>query len=401
MYQPTPRRTLLKTAGISLALPLLESTSPAIAATNELSPRRLVFICTTLGLHGPSFWPASAGADYEMTEYLGLLKNHRESITIFSGLSHQHQSGRRPHDSESTWLTASHNPGFPGFQNSVSVDQIMAQAIGDKTRFASLSLSSNTFVSQSYDERGVMIPARTRPAELFADLFLDGSAEEVARQKQRLADGQSLLDQMTEQLTRVRRSVSVTDSRLLDEYVQSIRAVERDLKKSEAWMMRPKPKIDIEPPKDVRDKRDLVGRVRSMMKLIPLILQTDSSRVITLMIQDHSVAPKIPGVSADHHNLSHHGNDPAKIAQLRLVETQLLSCFSDLLTEMTNKDEASGSLLNHTAILFGSNLGDANMHNTRNPPTILAGGSFAHGSFQKFDDPKPLSNLFLAMLDDA
>ena len=395
------RRSSLKAAGVSLTLPWLEAMSPAIAAATPEPPRRMIFVCTTLGLHGPSFWPRTTGRHYEFSEYLKLLEDHRDELTVFGGLSHQNQSGRSPHDSEVTWLTTARNPGFPGFRNTISVDQVAAATLGLTTRFPSLQLSSNNLASQSYDHRGVMLPARTSPAKLFAEMFIEGTSKEVMRQKQQLLHGRSVLDQLGEEVTRVRATISTKDAHLLDDYFESVRAVEKNISRAESWMNRPKPKVAADQPRDVKDSADLIGRVRLLMELIPLIVQTDSTRVITVMIQDHNVAPKIAGVTGDHHNLSHHGNDDSKIQQLRAVESGLVSCFGELLQKMKATSEADSNLLQQTSVLFGSNLGNANMHNTRNVPTILAGGGFDHGSFVKTKDNTPLSNLFVSMLQRA
>ena len=137
------------------------------------------------------------------------------------------------------------------------------------------------------------------------------------------------------------------------------------------------------------------------MNLIPLILETDSSRIVTIVIQDHLVVPKIQGVTAEHHNLSHHGQDPQKIEQLKIIETEILKCFADFLSRMTKPREAGGRLLDQTSVLFGSNLGNANAHDPSNLPIILAGGGFQHGSYVAFDkrNNTPLSNLFVKILN--
>ena len=139
------------------------------------------------------------------------------------------------------------------------------------------------------------------------------------------------------------------------------------------------------------------------MDLIPLIVQTDSTRVITVMIQDHKVVPKLNGVSGEHHNLSHHGQEPAKIAQLKRIESELVKCFGSLLAKLKSKTEGNGKLLDHTSVLFGSNLGNANAHDPSNLPIFLAGGGFNHGSYVATakKDGKPLSNLFVTMLQNA
>lgn len=398
MFRPLKRRTFLRATGVSIALPLLESMAPVFAETTEAAPRRMVLIGTTLGLHAPSLWPATLGESYESTEYLELLEDHRSDLTLFSGLCHESQSGRRPHDSEATWLTGARNPGFAGFRNSISVDQFAAQHIGTATRFPSITLSSNNLASQSYTNRGVMIPAKTSPAKLFTDLFLQGSPEELERQKQRLETGKSILDELGAELKRMQKGVSASDVDLLDEYFESVRDAERNIAVAQGWMDQPKPTIPNERPSDIKSKADIVGRVQLLMDLIPLIVQTDSSRIITVMIQDHNVVPQIAGVEGNHHNLSHHGMDEDKIRQLRSVESQLIGCFASLLTQMKATREAGGTLLQQTSVMFGSNLGNANMHNTRNLPILLAGGGFPHGRFVEHAEDKALSNLFVTML---
>lgn len=370
-------------------------------STSVNPPKRMVLICTTLGLHAPSLWPTTTGTNYESTEYLNLLKEHKQNFTLFSGLSHESQSGRRPHDSETSWLTAARNPGFAGFRNSISVDQFAAAKIGQHTRFPSITLSSNNLASQSYTETGVMIPAETSPAKLFASLFLQGSPDEVQRQRQQLEKGKSVLDGLATELNRIRPRTSAADIDLLNEYFESVRQAERNIAQAQGWIERRKPTVSEEPPSDIKSAADIVGRVQSLMNLIPLIVQTDSSRVITVMIQDHNVVPEIAGVAGNHHNLSHHGQDPEKIQQLRIVESELLGCFAGLLNQMQSKREHSTTLLQQTPILFGSNLGNANMHNTQNLPIIVAGGGFAHGQYVATADNTILSDLFVTLLNNV
>ncbi|MFK7817752.1 MAG: DUF1552 domain-containing protein [Planctomycetaceae bacterium] len=156
-------------------------------------------------------------------------------------------------------------------------------------------------------------------------------------------------------------------------------------------------------PVDIKDRSDLVGRVQLLMNLIPLITQTDSSRVITVMIQDHKVVPKLRGVNGEHHNLSHHGQEASKIAQLKLIESELVKSFGSLLTQLKSKSEGGEKLLDRTSVLFGSNLGNANAHDPNNLPIFLAGGGFNHGSYVAAakQDGKPLSNLFVTMLQKS
>ena len=151
---------------------------------------------------------------------------------------------------------------------------------------------------------------------------------------------------------------------------------------------------------DVPDSADLLGRISLWLSLIPLILETDSSRVVSLMIQDHGVVPKIPGINADQHSLSHHGQDETKIAQLRVIETEIVKRFGDMLTQLRARSDGPGTLLDQTAVLFGSNLGNANSHVAKNLPILVAGGGFSHGQHIAHDEEHnaPLSNLFITLL---
>ena len=402
MHNPISRRAALKASGIAIALPLLESMKSAIGHEHMAPPKRMVLICNALGLHSPSLFPKTSGTDYANTEYLELLKEHRSDFTLFSGLSHPDQNGKDPHDTKMTWLSAARNPGLGGFKNSISVDQYAATKLGHVTRFPSISLSSNSQESQSYTSNGVMLPADNKPSVVFAKLFLDGSPQDLRRRREHLADGRSILDAVAEQTKSLNRQTSSRDRRQLDEYFAAIRAAETELAESEAWLDRPKPRVDEKPPQDITDSADVIGRVRSLMNLIPLILQTDSSRVVTVMIQDHLAVPRIQGVTAEYHNLSHHGQDPQKIEQLKIIETEILKCFDGFLTRMAQPREAGGRLLDQTSVLFGSNLGNANAHDPSNLPIILAGGGYDHGRHVAYDrrNNTPLCNLFVNMLNN-
>ena len=400
MNYPLSRRTLLKASGVSLALPMLESMNPVFGAASSEPPKRMVLVCTALGLHPPLLWPKTTGADYESTPYLDLLKAHRQDFTLFSGLQHEEQTGRQPHDSEMTFLTSARKPGMSGFRNTISVDQFAAARLGNVTRFPSITLGTIKPQSQSYTSGGVMIPAQTSPATLFSQLFLEGNPQEVLAQKQQLHDGRSILDQLRSQTRTLRRKASSTDNHLLDDYFDSVRKAETNITETESWMDIPKPKIDARSPSDIPDHADITGRAQLLMDLVPLIVQSDSSRVVSVMIQDHFVVPKVEGVTGNHHNLSHHGQDPEKIGQLQKIETEIVTCFGSLLSQLKSRSESGSSLLDNTSILFGSNLGNANAHHARNLPIFLAGGGFKHGRYVAHEAGTPLCNLFVTMLNN-
>lgn len=401
LTRPLDRRTFLRASGVALGLPLLESMTPApVRAAAADGPRRLVTICSTLGLYSSSWFPKTAGAGYEATEYLRLIDGHRSRYTLFSGFSHEEQTGRQPHNSEITWLTAARRPGLDGFRNTVSLDQVAADHLGYVTRFPSVVLGTAGPQSQSFTTSGAMVPAETSPAALFGKLFLQGTPEELEREARSLEDGGSILDRLREQTSALRRRVGAADRRKLDAYFDAVRAAERELTEAQAWLDRPKPAVDEEPPADLPDPADLIGRIRLTFRMIPLILETDSSRVISLMIHDHGVVPRVRGVTGDQHSLSHHGQDGTKIAQLKKIEAEIVRAFGDLLTDLAGRGDAGGSLLERTMVLFGSNLGNANAHTAADLPILLAGGGFSHGTHVVHEGGRnaPLCNLFVTML---
>ena len=255
-------------------------------------------------------------------------------------------------------------------------------------------------MSQSYTGGGVMIPAESRPSQLFAKMFLQGKPAEIRRQKQKLSEGKSILDSVIDQRKSLLSNASPVDRARLEEYFDSVRQAEKNLVEAQAWFDRPKPKVDANIPTDITDKTDLVGRIELLFNLVPLIVQTDSSRVISIVIQNNHGIPQINGVSAEHHNLSHHGRDPVKIDQLMKIERAIVTGFGELLTQLKNKQEAGGTLLDNTMTLFGSNLGSAAAHDPRNNPILMAGGGYKHGSYIAYDskDNTPLCNLFVRML---
>jgi len=407
MFRPLDRRTYLKAAGVSLALPLLEAMNPPLAkaATKAATdvPRRMVIVCTTLGLHKEALFPETPGAGYESTEYLKVLKDHRQDYTLFSGLSHADQlGGLEPHTSEWSWLTAARNPGNPVFRNSISVDQVAAEKLGYVTRIPSVALGSRSSMSQSITSSGVMIPAENSPARLFSQLFLQGTPREVEQQKRNLDEGRSILDTLMSMTKGLEHRASSEDKEKLDEYFESVRKTEQDITEANAWLDIPKPLVDKEPPEDIPEKVDIIGKTQLLLNMIPLIVQTDSSRVVTVMIHGDHGTVKVKGVTQGHHDLSHHGKNPAKIAELRSIETKIVGCVNSLLTQMKEKSEAGGDLLDNTMVLFGSNLGNANVHNPANLPIIFAGGGFDHGRFVTHDEDNntPLCNLFVTMLNN-
>jgi hypothetical protein len=394
------RRTFLRGTGVSLALPFLDAMWPRRTfAANANPPKRMVTVCASLGIYPADFFPKEPGADYTPSTYLDVIKEHRKDFTVFSGVSHPEQAGANGHTSEMTWLTSAKHPGLGGFRNTISLDQLVAEKIGFETRFPSLILGTNS-TSQSYTRGGVMIPADSKPSQIFAKLFLNGSPDEVKRQMQKLREGRSIMDAVNDEAKRYSTRVGAADKDKLDEYFTSVREMEQRLAKAEEWVQKPKPQVDASQPKDITNDADSIGKMELLFDLIPLAFQTDGTRLITLLIQGRNDVPPVPGVSIDHHNLSHHGQDPVKIKQLELIEKAEFAAFNKLLTALKQKKEGNGALLDNTMVLLGSNLGNANSHDTRNLPLILAGGGFKHGQHLAFDTQNntPMCNLFVTML---
>jgi hypothetical protein len=186
----------------------------------------------------------------------------------------------------------------------------------------------------------------------------------------------------------------------VDEYFTSVRELEQRMAIAEQWSKRPKPKVDAKPPQNVANPADLIGKTRLMFDLTHLALQTDSTRLVTMLLLGTSSVPPIPGITLGHHDLSHHGQDPNKIEQLRKLELEKMRTVRDLLEKLKRTEEQGESLLDRTMVFFSSNLGNAANHSTKNLPVLFAGGGFKHGQHLAFNpkDAPPLSNLYVTML---
>lgn len=387
------RRHFLRAAGACLALPLLGR------AAEQLPPRRLVAIHVPLGMMPQFFFPKAGETS---SPYLDLLAAHRGQFTVFSGLSHPGVDGN--HHAGQCFLTGAPHPGQPTFRNSLSLDQFAAERIGLENRFPSLSLTvkngDHYADSLAVSRSGVGIPAEASPRRLYRNLFVAGTPEEKAATMRRIEAGGSVLDLVLDKTTRLEKSVAPEDRARLDQYFQSVRELEGRLQRSIAWENRPKPKVDYPEPKDITDANEVIAKSALMFDLIRLALQTDSTRVVTLSLSTFSVVPHVPGVKSETHGLTHHGNEPEKIAELRRIEEAQLGAFARLLQLLAETKETGGSLLDRTQVLYGSCLGNANSHSNQNLPVILAGGGFKHGRHLAFDTTNntPLANLFVSML---
>jgi len=399
---PLARRTLLKAAGVSIALPLLDAMLPvglrADAKAAAMSPKRLLLIGRPLGFHAPFFFPEKAGKDYEATRYLKKLAEHRDQFTVFSGISHRGYPGG--HGTHPALFTAVAPEGVrPGdLRNTVSLDQLVAARQQNETRFACLALGGGDL---SWNAKGVKVPAEDRATSVFKQLFVQGTSAEVAREVKKLQTGKSILDGVRDQAKALANDLGSSDRNRLDLLLSSIREAEARLAQDQAWIDRPKPQVDTKPfTDDYITGGRMLERTRQWFDLIHLALQTDSTRVVSLSIWSHEQVNNIPGVTIAHHDASHHGQDESKIEQLAKIEEAEVQLFSELLGKLKSSAENEQSVLDRTAIIYGSSLGNASAHTCDNLPIILAGGGFKHAGHVAFDrkNNAQLPNLYVRLL---
>ncbi len=384
------RRTFLRGAGVALSLPMLDAMRPAFSSEKLADlPRRMVAIETNMGILPQFFFPEKAGTDYELTPYLQKLAAHRSNFTVFSGTSHPGVTGA--HSAEKCFLTGTPHPERGGFRNWVSLDQYASELVGNRTRYPSLVLAMSSEGGQtlSFTRSGAPISAERSPKKLFQKLFVQGKPEEVAANVEAIKQGRSLLDFVGDQSKRLNRSLSPGDQRRMDEYLSAVRDLEQRLESFESWEHKPKPTVTATPPEDIDDAKAFVQRTRLFFDVIKLALETDSSRLVSLFIDTTVI-----------HNITHHGNRPEVLGELRGHEERQFEALGVFLTALGETKEEGQTLLDRTMVLYGTCMGSANSHANTNLPVLLAGGGFKHGQHLAFDQQNnyPLTNLFVSML---
>jgi len=394
------RRTFLRGAGVAMGLPWLTAmTRSASAGDSVAKPRRMVAVCTDMGLMPEFFFPKGAGKEYQSSPYLDILKDFRPQMTVFSGLSHPQVDGG--HAADICFLTGAPHPGVGGFRNSISLDQFAAQRVGTATRFPHLNLiiGHETRQNLSWTAGGVGIPPEQWPSKVFKRLFLQGGADELKTRLRELKDGRSVLDAVADSAKGLENRVGPEDKQRLDQYFTAVRDLELQLQRAEEWEHKAKPVVTAKPPTDVADNNDTPGKSKLMYGLARLALETDSTRIVTIMAQDQHSTHKIPAADS-HHALTHHGNRPEVIATLRKMEENQLTAFRDFLAGLHTTAEAGATLLDRTMVLHGAAMGNANSHSNVNLPVLLAGGGFKHGQHLAFDKDRnhPLATLYVSML---
>ncbi|MEO1831064.1 MAG: DUF1552 domain-containing protein [Akkermansiaceae bacterium] len=417
------RRTFLRGIGATLALPSLECMGSE--ALNP-SPKRLAAIYFPFGVSmapadsgkaGWNWFPEKAGADFEFSKPLSPLESLRGDISILGGLSHPDVRKIDGHDSGDTFLTGCDLLGRD-LLNVQSMDQIAASQLADKTRFSSLVMSTDGGVGEptrsstlSYNEHGRPIPALNQPRQIFERLF-GGGDESTARGRRRLRSAGSMLDLVLDDAKKVRSHLGQHDKEKFDEYLDSVRQVEKRVERSQAWIDLPKPELtdqDRERLKLESDSNVPEDYVGTMYELIYLAFRTDSTRVATYQIGSMGDAtslsgkfPQLLGFGKNIHSLCHDWNKPNGIEPLGKWDQFLSRKFAEFLTRMRetpSNADGSKSLLDQTTILYGCS--NSTTHNNRNYPLVLAGGKglgFKHGNYHRFEESVPLSNLHLTML---
>ncbi len=412
------RRTLLRSAGVALGLPVLEAMAPSIARAQAAgtAPKRLVYFYVPCGIHMPNWTPAETGAAYNLKPILAPLAPLKSDVLVLSGLANMpaRPDGAGDHASGTgAFLTCAHpfKTNGAGIMNGVSVDQVAAAAIGSQTRFPSLQLGSDGGGSTGDCDSGYScayarniswasetqpLPKETNPRAVFDRLF--GGTDPRAtleQQRKRKLFKQSILDFVKEDASTLKTKLGRTDQRKMDEYLTAIRELETRLQLENSG-----PVCAADPPTDSSAFPD---KVRNMIDVMVLAMQCDFTRVITFMMGnagDNRAFPFI-GVPEQHHDLSHHQGIQANYDKLTLISTWEVEQYASLLTKMKAITEGTGTMLDSSLVFFSSEITDGNAHNHDDMPVLLGGkggGAVSSGRHVRYSGDPPLANLYLAML---
>lgn len=397
------RHFLLSSLGTTLALPGMSSLmartvggSVQAAKGAGLGARRFVAIGNLLGYQTKSLFPATTGRNYEKTALLEPVWDIRDKMTVLRGLDHGVKGGHFAVHSFLSGVLHSEAQNRP--EGNVTIDQYLADEVGFETRFPSLTVGSEGGIHGgcqiAWTKSGVRVPPVTNPAELFERLFISDSPERRARRVEENKVQASILDSVLDEANRLSKRVNQEDKAKLDEYLTSVRDVEKRLELRQRWTNQPKPKAPFDKPAN----RNAVEDLPLLYELIALALQTDSTRIATLEIGGDFM-PQHLGIKKDWHGLSHHGNDPEAVASLITLERYQIEHFGKFVSRLARINDGERTLLDSTTVLFGSGMGDGNSHKNSDLPILLAGGGYKHGEFREVPregiNKVPLCNLFV------
>jgi hypothetical protein len=428
------RRTFLRGLGATMALPLLDSMVPRLSAAVAPGkpPMRLGYVYTPNGIIGasdksprPFMWtPKSAGANVEFSPTMKALEPYREHLNVFSGLAQVNGRalGDGPGDharATATFLTGVHprKTGGADFHLGISADQIAAKELGKYTQLASLELglepqplagncdSGYTCAYMSMSWRGPTspLPAEINPRMVFERLFGDGDSTDAAARMARLESQKSVLDYVSSSLSRLRMGLGAGDKRKLEEYLESVRDIERRIQLAEHQSATLQVSY-IDRPSAVPD--DYLQYTKLMIDMQVVAWQTDMTRVASLMLgrDGSNRAYREIGISDGHHSISHHQGDTERIDKLIKIDELHVSLFAYLLEKLQQTPDGDGTLLDHSLVLFGSSLSESNIHTHDELPIVLAGranGALKGNRHLVYPKETPLNNLFLNMFDLA
>jgi hypothetical protein len=415
-----PRRTMLKGLGATFALPLLDAMLPALtaAAATPASPqklRRIGYVYMPMGCDISRWTPAGDTLD-ELSPTLSPLSPMRQHVSILSNLELRNAYPGTHATSNCSFLSAAKakRTESADYYLGTTADQIAAQQIGQATQLPSLEMAMDLLSTVGQCDNGYAcvyqnnlswsspttpLPAEAHPRLVFESLFGDGGS--AADRRAALRAKASLLDGVGEEITRLQNTLGATDRVRVSEYLEAIREVERRIQLAESSVAEhPLPDLD----RPVGVPAEYAEHARLMFDLQILALQGDITRVITFQLarETSNRTYREIGVTDPHHPLTHHGNDPEKIAKVAIINQFHVSLFAEFLAKMAATPEGDGSLLDHSLYLYGSGMGNPNLHDHQNLPIIVAGGAAGRmrgGRHLKFEKPTPLANLHLTLLN--
>ena len=384
------RRTFLKGAGVALLLPRLESLGQVAEAE---SPRRLLTIVNHLSFYQPELIPKTDGAFEKPAALLAEFSDHFEHLKVYSGLRNpavQNGFGHTP-------CVGILSGYFNKLQrkNRISIDQAVANLVGDQTRFRSLVFQAGenlNFSQIAWNKHGLPVHQIDSPRKIFNLLFQVNENEKA--QQQILAEDRSILDAVFRQAKSMEKRLNVTDRAKMDEYLSSVREVEKTVRRQAHWADRTKPQVDYD--LEGFDRKSVDDYVGTLLDLAVLALETDSTRAVTIQIPFWE-GFKEPDISGNYHDFSHHGQKPEKIKKLLKMEHGILKRISGALTTMKERKVGNQSLFDQTTTLLTASMGSANAHNFDDLPALVFDGRMKTSGHWRRKDV-PMSNLYLGLL---
>ncbi len=360
---------------------------------------RLVCAGNPLGLLPNSFFPDQPGPDYATPELLEPLAHHRKDFTIFSHLDHDVSGGHRAVHAFLSGLRDQDASDWP--DRNISIDQRAAEFVGAQTRFPSIVASvghaeGDMACRMSWTRNGVNVPPVTKASELFGQLFVADDAEARRRRAHGYDVNSSILDAVNTQANDFRGGLAKLDQHKLDEYLTSVREVERRITMASGWVDRPKPKVGMAAPHDGPFTESLTD----FYELMALAIQTDSTRVGVLEVPGVIDTQNL-GLNGGYHGFSHHGKAEVLQRGLLIIEKFQTAAFARFLDRLAAMEDSDGArMLDRTIVLFGSGMGNGSSHSNKDLPILVAGGGFRHGEYKSYPTGRriPLCNLYTTLL---